>query len=491
MGASVLHIKTEVECKVYLFDEEQGIAYPDKYYNLEVRKGEQDLHFISTANEDMQCSLLYQVEESDCDYRIRLEKSQFKNEMIELLSEVTNEELSNGIEDDFGVVYNRDGSQLLQCTNHHLKSYQVKEGCKVIRGYAFSSPFCEMDLSSINFPTSLTHIGHCAFKHCSNLLDIILPDSITYIGGGAFEDCIGLSKISMPANLTHIENCTFKGCTNLTNINIPASLTDIRDWAFEGCTGLSCITLPESLTHIGVGAFIRTNIRTIISNSPNFTFDNGCLIDVKAKKLIAFLSDKSDIELTTGLTHIGDYVFEQYSNLSNITLPKSLIYIEAGAFARTNVRTIISNSPNFVFNNGCLIDVKAQRLIAFLSDQSYIELPAGLTHIGDYAFAGCSGLQSITLPNSLTHIGNHAFMSCISLYSITLPDNLTFIGDFAFADCGFLNYVTLPGSLTHIGFGAFYINDNPSTIYIPSGMRKRFEELLPEELHDKLFEKFS
>jgi len=40
MGTSVLHIKTEVECKVYLFDEEKGIAMPDKYFNLEVRKGE-------------------------------------------------------------------------------------------------------------------------------------------------------------------------------------------------------------------------------------------------------------------------------------------------------------------------------------------------------------------------------------------------------------------------------------------------------------------
>ena len=39
MGTSVLHIKTEVECRVYLSDEEKGIAKPGTYFNLEVHKG--------------------------------------------------------------------------------------------------------------------------------------------------------------------------------------------------------------------------------------------------------------------------------------------------------------------------------------------------------------------------------------------------------------------------------------------------------------------
>lgn len=42
MGTSVLHIKTEVECRVYLFDEEKGIAKPGTYFNLAVHEAEQD-----------------------------------------------------------------------------------------------------------------------------------------------------------------------------------------------------------------------------------------------------------------------------------------------------------------------------------------------------------------------------------------------------------------------------------------------------------------
>ena len=46
MGTSVLHIKTEVECRVYLFDEEKGIAKPGTYFNIEGVTEEQQ-HFLS------------------------------------------------------------------------------------------------------------------------------------------------------------------------------------------------------------------------------------------------------------------------------------------------------------------------------------------------------------------------------------------------------------------------------------------------------------
>ena len=85
MGCSTLHIKTEIECRVFLFDEEKGIATPDSYFNLEVRKGEQDLLFVSTEDETLRCQMLYNVEENDYDYRMVIEKSQFKQMSIDEL----------------------------------------------------------------------------------------------------------------------------------------------------------------------------------------------------------------------------------------------------------------------------------------------------------------------------------------------------------------------------------------------------------------------
>ncbi len=77
MGVSVLHIKSEIECRVFLFDEEIGIAQPDKYFNIEVLKGEQDFLFVSTEQDDLRYNLLYTVEENDCNYRLIVSRSQF------------------------------------------------------------------------------------------------------------------------------------------------------------------------------------------------------------------------------------------------------------------------------------------------------------------------------------------------------------------------------------------------------------------------------
>jgi hypothetical protein len=50
-----------------------------------------------------------------------------------------------------------------------------------------------------------------------------------------------------------------------------------------------------------------------------------------------------------------------------------------------------------------------------------IELPAGLTSLGERTFYGCSSLTSIELPAGLTSLGDDAFQGCSSMMSIELP----------------------------------------------------------------------
>ena len=44
-----------------------------------------------------------------------------------------------------------------------------------------------------------------------------------------------------------------------------------------------------------------------------------------------------------------------------------------------------------------------------------IELPEGLTTIGDEAFFACYSLSGVTIPASVTEIGENAFLSCNAL----------------------------------------------------------------------------
>jgi len=96
----------------------------------------------------------------------------------------------------------------------------------------------------------------------------------------------------------------------------------------------------------------------------------------------------------------------------------------------------------------------------------------GVTEIGDYAFYGCSSLESITIPSSVTEIGKCAFRDCTSLESITIPSSVTKIEYGAFCGCSSLESITIPSSVTKIGSWAFDCCTSLESITIPSSVTK-------------------
>ena len=351
----------------------------------------------------------------------------------------TDDEIANGIKDEYGVVYSPDGTELLECTDYNLESYHVKEGCKVIRGRAF---MCCYYFTAITLPAGLTHIGDSAFLGCGNLTAITLPAGLTHIGDGVF------SRTGIRSVVNHSPHFLFQdGClidiqgkrliaflSDKAEVTLPASLTHIGDWAFSGCANLTAITLPAGLTHIGDCAFLECKKPTAIT-------------------------------LPATLMHIGCRAFSGCENLTAITLPASLTHIGDSAFSSTGIRSVVNHSPHFSFQDGCLMDAQGKRLISFLSDKAKVSLPDGLTHIGDWAFEGCENLTAITLPYGLSHIGNLPFIGCKNLTAITLPATLTHIGNFPFMWC-----------------------ENLTAIHIPQGMTEHFKALLFSDLHSKLIE---
>ena len=149
----------------------------------------------------------------------------------------------------------------------------------------------------------------------------------------------------------------------------------------------------------------------------------------------------TSINISNGITNIGDYAFLNCTRLPSISIPNSATTIGGRAFFSCRGLT-------------------------------YIEIPNSVTTIGDYAFYNCMGLTSITIPNSIISIGSGAFYDCYYLTSITIPNSVTTIGDNAFNNCSSLANITIPNSVTTIGESAFQNCTGLTSIKVESGNKK-------------------
>ena len=127
-------------------------------------------------------------------------------------TEVTDENLKNAVEDEFGVKYSKDWKRLLKAPESLSGKYSIRKGVKVIGNWAFVE--CK-SLININIPNSVTTIGDSAFWGCDFLVNINIPNSVTTIGDSAFAFCDSLTSINIPNSVTTIEDGAFYGCENL------------------------------------------------------------------------------------------------------------------------------------------------------------------------------------------------------------------------------------------------------------------------------------
>ena len=431
-------------------------------------------------------------------------------------TEVTDEDLKNAVEDEFGVKYSKDWKRLLKAPTGLKGEYSIIEGVKVIGEYAFY--WCR-NLNSIDIPNSVTTIGDSAFGGCDSLTSINIPNSVTTIGKDAFAFCYSLTSINIPNSVTTIGDYAFNGCASLTSINIPNSVTTIGKGAFSGCDSLTSINIPNSVTTIREGAFedcgslISINIPNSVTTIREGAF-RGCesLTSINIPNSVTTIGDSAfwncsslvNINIPNSVTTIGKGAFSYCDSLTSINIPNSVTIIENCAFddcesltsitIPSSVVTIIGNpfynwygnlyneSEAFIYEGHVLFNKNKTTLIAYRAKETNYTIPNSVTTIGEHAFSDCDSLTSINIPNSVTTIGKGAFSYCDSLTSINIPNSVTTIGEGAFSHCDSLTSINIPNSVTTIEDGAFYGCEN-----LPSHIKSDIIQRFGEKVFDFIF----
>ncbi len=301
----------------------------------------------------------------------------------------------------------------------------------------------------VAIPTGVTAIGKEAFWYCENLKKIHIPDSVTYIGDSAFSWCNSLTNITISNGVTSIGKEAFLGCTSLTSIVIPGIVDSIGEWAFGYCEKLKTIYCEELEKPRG------WNINWLGDSHPNLIWGHD------------IAEEKRKLEVSA-MGALGSKTKRSAPKETDITAKKATVKKKRAIIAAISALLIITFSAwyiffdigNFVIENGAVKDYKGSR--------ENIVIPYGVTGIGNYAFAGCSGIVNVYIPNGVTSIGAGAFNNCVRLENVTIPSSVTHIDYRVFSGVVQMESITIPDSITSMSEGVFDGCDYLQTIYCES-----------------------
>ena len=156
------------------------------------------------------------------------------------------------------------------------------------------------------------------------------------------------------------------------------------------------------------------------------------------------------VEISDGLSSIGEKAFRYCSNLTSVIIPNSVTGIGRYAFADCTSLTSVKISDN-------------------------------LTSIEQSTFESCSSLTSITVPNSVTSIIKYAFRRCTSLTSVVLGNNVTSIGNDVFSGCSSLtDMYSYAENIPTTDYEAFNSqNLSTSTLHVPVSALEAYKTTAP------------
>lgn len=311
---------------------------------------------------------------------------------------------------------------------------------------------------NIAYDTAFTFIGLGSNGKAAVSEADIVSYAVSAYSGSRLRVMIPLTYREKP--ITRIDCETFSGNTRILAVSIPRTVTAIEEEAFFKCTSLIDVELQGGVTEVGYKAFYGcTSLRNIqfsgkISKLGSYSFQQSGL---------------RSVHFPESLTEIGNNVFAECENLTEITIPATVtktgdtLFTHCTSLENVNFLAQVEVLGNQMFYRCPLKRVKLSSTIKIIEPMCFgyttLEevdfLPENLQKIDARAFTGCSKLRQVKIPSAVTFIGVQAFGNCAVLESVTGGGNIRTIEGTAFRDCRELTKIEGTRNIETIGVQAF------------------------------------
>lgn len=200
-----------------------------------------------------------------------------------------------------------------------------------------------------------------------------------------------------------------------------------------------------------------------VTHTWNTNFDKACYIDDKVAYKTRYVIVYSE-NVNIALNHIS--IPSLYIYTDNVNITSLLFGQNTAALANLFIESI-------KFSDNTTASANALGANAFYNcyGLKYLELPSGITTIGDSAVRFCYTLLYLSMPDSVTSVSSYAFLSCYALQKIRFSPNIISIGDYAFQSCYSIKKIILPNGITALGKYTFWLCYCMEYIELPLGMK--------------------
>lgn len=312
---------------------------------------------------------------------------------------------------DDGVLMDKNSAAVLRYPSaKKSKSYTVPNGIKTVAAGAFRD--C-IYLETVSL-SGVESIGDGAFYGCVSLYDLNVPD-VRSLGRASFYGCASLEEVSFSAVLTAIGNNAFGACSYLGIADFAGDAPVAERGIFEGCGSNFTVLIGKDsggfgedtwlgypvIRHGNFGGELDGVTWTLDSETGVFTLSgNGAVPDFASVSDTPWYKYRRIIKelKVTGVSAIGANSF-RYSSIRKIELPQETKSIGDWAFSGCTYLNSISAKG-----------VESIGACAFFGDYSLLWADiSAVNSIGNQCFSGCDVLLWVITGKSAPAIGDYVF----------------------------------------------------------------------------------